>query len=104
MPVFRVKKTKNYTVMSNKHLRDKHLSLKAKGLLSQILSLPDDWDYSIEGLAKLNDVGRDAIRSAIRELENAGYIERRKKKDEHGQFFVEYIIYEIPPDSESEAG
>lgn len=100
MAVFRVKKTKNYTVMSNTHLRDDKLTLKAKGLLSQILSLPEDWRYSIAGLTKLNSDGKDAVRSAIRELEKAGYIERRKIQDEHGHFLVEYTIYEIPPDSE----
>ena len=69
MAVFRVERNQNYTVMSNYHLRDKNLSLKAKGLLSQILSLPENWDYTLTGLAKINAEGKDAIRAAIVELE-----------------------------------
>ena len=76
MAVFRVEKTRNYTVMSNYHLRDKSLSLKAKGLLSLMLSLPEDWDYTLQGLAQINKESIDAIREAVRELERAGYIER----------------------------
>lgn len=92
-----VQRATGYTVMSNHHLRDKRLGLKAKGLLSVILSLPDDWDYSIGGLAVICDTGKDAIRAAIRELEKAGYISRKRLKGEGGQFGGnQYIIREIP--------
>ena len=73
MAVFRVEKNKGYTVMSNHHLRNKELSLKAKGLLSQMLSLPEDWDYTLAGLSLINREKIDTIREAVRELENAGY-------------------------------
>lgn len=97
MAVFRVERTKDYTVMSNYHLKDKRLSLKAKGLLSQMLSLPEDWDYTLTGLASINLESKDAIRSAVQELENAGYIRRRQTVDERGKFSSnEYIIYEQP--------
>ena len=82
MPVFRVERNKGYTVMSNYHLRDKSLSLKAKGLLSQILSLPEDWDYTLSGLCYINRESKDAIRTAVNELERAGYIERHQTTDE----------------------
>lgn len=78
MAVFRVERTGDYTVMSNFHLKDKRLSLKAKGLLSQMLSLPDDWDYTLSGLSYINRESKDAIRSAVNELETAGYIRRRQ--------------------------
>lgn len=78
MAVFRVERTGDYTVMSNFHLKDKRLSLKAKGLLSQMLSLPDDWDYTLSGLCFINRESKDAIRSAINELERAGYIRRKQ--------------------------
>ena len=81
MAVFRVERTQNYTVMSNYHLRDKRLSLKSKGLLSQMLSLPEDWDYTLSGLARINAEGKDAIRAAVVELEQAGYIQRQQKID-----------------------
>ena len=97
MPVFRVEKNKGYTVMSNYHLRDKALSLKAKGLLSQILSLPEDWDYTLSGLCHINRESKDAIRSAVNELERAGYIERHQTTDAGGKFSSnEYIIHESP--------
>ena len=73
MAVFRVERNTGYTVMSNHHLRNKELSLKAKGLLSQMLSLPEDWDYTLAGLSLINREKIDAIREAVRELENAGY-------------------------------
>ena len=73
MAVFRVEKNKGYTVMSNHHLRNKELSLKAKGLLSQMLSLPEDWDYTLAGLSLINRESIDAIRTAVWELEKAGY-------------------------------
>ena len=95
--VFRVQKTKNYTVMCNHHLRNKNISLKAKGLLSQMLSLPDDWNYSLEGLASINKEKVDAIRTGIKELEAEGYIERNLVRDEKGRITsTEYIIHELP--------
>ena len=80
MAVFRVEKNSGYTVMSNHHLRNRALSLKAKGLLSQMLSLTEDWDYTLQGLARINRESIDAIRQAIRELEQAGYIQRSRER------------------------
>ena len=98
MAVFRVEKNKGYTVMSNHHLRNKELSLKAKGLLSQMLSLPEDWDYTLAGLSLINREKIDAIREAVRELENAGYIQRSRERDEKGRLRgTTYVIYEQPP-------
>ena len=97
MSVFRVEKNKGYTVMSNHHLRNHTLSLKAKGLLSQMLSLPDDWDYTLQGLAQINKESIDAIREAVRELERAGYIKRNRERDERGCLRgTVYTIYEQP--------
>ena len=97
MSVFRVEKNKGYTVMSNHHLRNHVLSLKAKGLLSQMLSLPEDWDYTLQGLAQINKESVDAIREAVRELERAGYIERCRERDERGCLRgTVYTIYEQP--------
>ena len=97
MAVFRVEKNKGYTVMSNHHLRNKELSLKAKGLLSQMLSLPEDWDYTLAGLSLINRESIDAIRTAVWELEKAGYILRRQGRDEKGKMTaIEYTIYEQP--------
>ena len=97
MSVFRVEKNKGYTVMSNNHLRNHTLSLKAKGLLSQMLSLPDDWDYTLQGLAQINKESIDAIREAVRELERAGYIKRSRERDERGCLRgTVYTIYEQP--------
>ena len=97
MSVFRVEKNKGYTVMSNHHLRNHTLSLKAKGLLSQMLSLPDDWDYTLQGLAQINKESIDAIREAVRELERAGYIKRNRERDERGCLRgTIYTIYEQP--------
>ena len=97
MAVFRVERNKGYTVMSNHHLRNKALSLKAKGLLSQMLSLPDNWDYTLKGLSLINRESIDAIRTAVWELEKAGYITRRQGRDEQGKMTaIEYIIYETP--------
>ena len=97
MSVFRVEKNKGYTVMSNHHLRNHALSPKAKGLLSQMLSLPDDWDYTLQGLAQINKESIDAIREAVRELERAGYIERSRERDERGCLRgTVYTIYEQP--------
>ena len=103
MAVFRVERNKGYTVMSNHHLRNKDLSLKAKGLLSQMLSLPEDWDYTLKGLSLINREQIDAIRAAIRELEQAGYIVRSRERDSQGRLRgADYVIYEQPqsvPDS-----
>lgn len=97
MPVFHAKKTTDYTVMSNHHLRDKSLSLKAKGLLSQMLSLPEKWDYTLQGLAYINREQIDAIRQAVHELERAGYIVRTRERDNRGRLRgAEYTIYEEP--------
>ncbi|MCO7136705.1 helix-turn-helix domain-containing protein [[Clostridium] leptum] len=98
MAVFRVERNKGYTVMSNHHLRNKDLTLKAKGLLSQMLSLPEDWDYTLAGLSRINREKIDAIREAVRELEKAGYIQRSRERDEKGRLRgADYIIYEQPP-------
>ena len=95
MTVFRVEKNTNYTVMSNEHLRNKDLSLKAKGLLSQMLSLPEEWDYSLEGLSCINKEGVDAIRTGIQELEQHGYLERYRIRDESGRLGgTEYVVHE----------
>ena len=97
MSVFRVEKNKGYTVMSNHHLRNHTLSLKAKGLLSQMLSLPENWDYTLQGLAQINKESIDAIREAVRELERAGYIKRSRERDERGCLRgTVYTIYEQP--------
>ncbi len=97
MAVFRVERNKGYTVMSNHHLRNKELTLKAKGLLSQMLSLPEDWDYTLAGLSQINRESIDAIRTAVWELEKAGYIKRQQGRDEKGKMTaIEYTIYEQP--------
>ena len=97
MSVFRIERNKNYTVMSNYHLRDTAISLKSKGLLSMMLSLPDEWNYTTRGLAKICKEGVDAIGGALRELENAGYLVRRVVRNEHGRISdMEYTIYEQP--------
>ena len=101
MSVFRINKTNNYTVMSNHHFKEKKMSLKAKGLLSLMLSLPDDWDYSISGLATLSKDGKDSIMSALAELEKFGYLTRRQLVDDKGRFAgVEYNIFEVPQPKE----
>ena len=100
MGVFRVNKNRNYTVMSNVHLRDKALPLKAKGLLSLMLSLPEDWDYSMRGLAKLSADGLDSTRAAVKALERSGYVVRRQLYDSRGRFSNnEYTVFEIPQPS-----
>ena len=97
MAIFRVERNKGYTVMSNHHLRNKELSLKAKGLLSQMLSLPEDWDYTLAGLSFINREKIDAIREAIKELERAGYIVRSRERDEKGRLRgTDYVIFEQP--------
>ena len=104
MAVFRVERNNGYTVMSNHHLRNKELTLKAKGLLSQMLSLPENWDYTLKGLSLINREQIDAIREAVRELEKAGYIVRTRERDEKGRLRgADYVIYELPqiPKSDS---
>ena len=97
MAVFRVEKTRDYTVMANHHLRNKALSLKAKGLLSLMLSLPDDWDYTLKGLAKICRDGVDSIAAAVKELEDAGYVIRKRVRDQNGRVGeMEYTILEHP--------
>ena len=97
MAVFRVERTRDYTIMSNHHLKNRSLSLKAKGLLSMMLSLPDEWDYTLRGLATISKEGVDAIRQAILELEEAGYIVRTRDRNDKGQLSgTEYVIYEHP--------
>ena len=97
MAVFRIERTRDYTVMSNHHLRNEKLSLKAKGLLSMMLSLPENWNYTTRGLAAICKEGVDAIGGALRELETAGYIVRHQLRDRHGRISdTEYVIYEQP--------
>ena len=97
MAVFRIERNRDYTVMSNHHLRDTGLSLKSKGLLSMMLSLPEEWNYTTRGLAAICKEGTDCIGSALRELEQAGYIVRSRIRDSKGKIVdVEYIIYETP--------
>ena len=97
MAVFRIEKTRDYTVMSNHHLRNAGLSLKSKGLLSMMLSLPEDWNYTTRGLAKICKEGTDSIGSALKELERAGYIVCNRLRDSKGKIVdVEYVIYETP--------
>lgn len=97
MSVFRVDKTQGFTVMPNHHLKNRALSLKAKGLLSLMLSLPNDWDYTLKGLACISLENVDAIRKAVTELENEGYITRTRKRDEQGRLRgTEYIIRSVP--------
>ena len=104
MAVYRVERTRDYTVMSNYHLKDTSLSLKAKGLLSMFLSFPEDWNYSTRGLAAICKEGVDAIGSTIKELEKAGYIIRRQLRGANGRITdTEYIIYEKPQPQEPPA-
>ena len=98
MSVFRVEKDKNYTVMSNYHFKEKGMSLKAKGLLSLMLSLPDDWDYTIEGLVAICKENRTSITNTLNELKDFHYLEIKKIKNSKGQFDYIYNIYEQPRD------
>ena len=103
MAVFRIDKTRDYTVMSNHHLRNTELSLKAKGLLSLMLSLPENWDYTTKGLAAICKDGIDSISSCIRELEKHGYIIRERMRNEKGQLTtIEYTILEQPKNTPPE--
>ena len=107
MSVFRVEKTGDYTVMSNYHLRDHTISLKAKGLLSVMLSLPEDWDYTMHGLAQISKEGVCSIQTAIDELEMAGYVVHSRVRNAKGQLKgTEYVIYEHPvkPDDQEPKG
>ena len=103
MSVMRVEKNSNYTVMANYHLRDKGISLKAKGLLSVMLSLPAEWDYTLAGLAHISKEGVDAIGTAVKELEYAGYVVRTRRRNEAGQLLdTDYTIYEFPQNKKTE--
>jgi len=94
--VFRVEKSREFVVMSNKFLRNKDMSLKAKGLLALCLSLPEDWNYSLNGLVAICKESLTSIRSALKELEEFGHLKRVKTKNDKGQFVYEYILYETP--------
>ncbi len=97
MPVFRVEKNTNYTTMSNYHLRNQNLTLKAKGLLSLCLSLPESWDYSVRGLVAICKEGKDSIVKTLQELEQCGYLEWHQLRREDGKMGgIEYVIYEMP--------
>ena len=96
MSVFKIEKNQNYTVMSNHHLSDRNLSYKAKGLLSFMLSLPDDWDYSLAGLCSISKESRDGIRSILKELQEHHYVEIEKVRGYKGYFEYNYLIYEVP--------
>ena len=97
MPVFRVNKVKDYTIMPNLHLRNRQLSLRAKGLLCQMLSMPPEWNFTLQGLAYINKEGLDAITTVIHELEQVGYITRARVRNEKGQLReMEYTVYSSP--------
>ena len=97
MPVFKVKKVKDYTIMPNTHLHNRQLSLRAKGLLCQMLSLSPEWNFTLQGLAYINKEGLDAITTVIHELEQAGYITRNRIRDEKGLLReMEYTVYSSP--------
>ena len=105
MEVYRIEKTKDYTTMSNYHLRDPNLSNKARGLLSTMLSLPDTWDYTTRGLTKICKDGVDGITAQLKELEQYGYLIRHRIRDSNGRIVdMDYVIYErphtVPPDTE----
>ncbi len=94
--IVRVKKDKDYAVMSNYHFKDKNLNLRAKGLLSLMLSLPNNWDYSINGLCSICNELRTTIRNTLKELRDNHYLEMNENRDEKGKFAYDYIVYEIP--------
>lgn len=105
MTVIRIKKNRNFTVMSNYHLRDINISLKAKGLISQMLSLPDDWDYSIKGLSKINKESQGSIKAVLKEIKQEGYLTVDKlnpDETDNGRFKYEYTLYEVPPKTRDE--
>lgn len=100
--IIRVERTKNFTVMSNHHFKNKKLSLKAKGLLSLMLSLPDDWNYNMKGLATLSKDGIDSVRTAMKELENQGYVEKDRNRNEAGCYQgTVYTVREVPRGEEN---
>lgn len=102
MGKIKVERTKNYTTISNLHLRDKNISLKAKGLLTVMLSLPDDWDYTIAGLSTINKEGVDSISSTLKELEKYGYVVRKRVRNALGQVQgTDYTVYEKPYNSQT---
>lgn len=102
MPVFRVDKSRDYTVLSNHIFKDRTLSAKAKGLLAEMLSLPENWDYTLKGLTFLFSDGLDSVRQGIKELEEHGYVVRERKRDEKGRLGeMEYVIYETPHNVDS---
>ncbi len=94
--VFRIEKNREFVVMSNKFLREKEMSLKAKGLLALCLALPEDWNYSLNGLCAICKESQTSIRSALKELETFNYLQRNRKQNEKGHFVYEYVIYEVP--------
>lgn len=97
MSVFRINKTRDFTIMSNSHFKEKKMSLKAKGLLSLMLSLPDDWQYNLKGLVTLSKDGKDSVMAGLAELEEFGYLRRERTKDDSGKFSgIIYHIYETP--------
>lgn len=102
MAIFRIEKNKNYTIMSNYHLKEKEMSLKAKGLLSLMLSLPNNWDYTIEGLVAICKENETAVKSTLKELKCFGYLEILKVQNQKGQFEYEYNIYEKPQSKKPE--
>ena len=97
MAVFRTEKISDFTIMSNYHFKDRRLSMKSKGLLSMMLSFSDDWQYSLNGLATISKEGLTAIRAMVQELEDNGYLVRRRLRNEQGRLAnIEYDIYEYP--------
>ena len=96
--IFRTNKITNYTKIDNRYLEDKNISLKAKGLLTLMLSLPDSWKFNINGLCLLCKESKDAVRTVIKELKENHYIETERMFGENGRFYYEYYIYEIPGD------
>ena len=97
MPVFRVEKNANYTTMSNHHLRDRTLSMKAKGLLSMLLSLPETWNYSVRGITAISKENVDVVTNAMKELEQHGYLHREQMRTARGRLGkTRYVIYEVP--------
>ena len=97
MGIFRVEKVKDYTTISNYHLRDKNLSLKAKGLLTLILALPEDWNFTIRGLSAICKEGAESIGTALKELEKGGYLVRKRVRGIDGRMSdTEYNFYEEP--------
>ena len=107
MAIFRIEKTRNYTVMSNYHLKDKRLSFKAKGLLSYMLSLPDTWDFSLKGLCSASKDNLTAIRSTLKELQELKYLVIKKlmpNETKSGRIEYEYIVFEFPLDKKQDTG